>query len=487
MFCKLSKNLIKEGITRIENVFFSAYLAEADGTDIKVYLYGLHLAQNQSESGNNIDGIALKLNLTKERVRQAFKFWAEKDLVLLPSGANEDFVTFLPIKAPLKPIVKINAVKYKDFVEDLYRIFPEKVFTEEEIVNFCSLMEAYKMDINAMLRIVQYCKNINRVSVQKILKTAEDFARQGSYSELAVATHIEELELNNEDMQAIYRALGLKSLAGYEERQIYLKWTKEYNYDLGLIIFVAKSLKKRGGMERLDLLLAELKTAGCINLFDAEAYIAQKESVKNLAVNISRTLGLYYASLDSAVKFYINPWKSYGFTDEALMAVAEYCFIKNVRSLDSMNNVVKKFYSVSALTTESINAYIDRQIQADNSIKEVLLTAGSSGFVANKDREIYKTIIEDWGFSHETVLETAKFVLGNPFPFTAIAKKLSVAKEKGLSGSELSEFLTATGTGTISTQKPYNPKNDGIIKQTYTKEQLESIILPPTYDDSDEI
>jgi hypothetical protein len=426
----LSREFINEGITRVDNVFLSAYLPDAEPLQVKIYLFGLFLAGNGGED-NSIKKMALELKIAEESVIDAFRYWESKDLVAL--SKTEPFkITYRPVKAPLKPIIKINAAKYSFFVEELFRLFPEKVFPEYEIVSLVEFMEFHKMEINAMLMVIRYCMNINRLSTNYFLAVAAEWAKQGLNTEEKVNAHIEELERNGGEILLVKQALGKKTDADYDDRKLYLKWTREFNYGLDILLIAAKSFKKRGNMQNLDALLTELKQLNAATQQDVAEHLKTKEDIRQLTQDVVKNLGLFYNDLDMAVKFYINPWKTLGFTDGALKLISEYCFVQNVRSLSGMGNLVDKFYSLGTINETSIQSYIDKQVEADEHIKEVLSAAGGARYVSNRDRTLYKTFIEEWGFSHDAVLAVAKNSVNNPYPMTAISKKLAAAKEKGV-------------------------------------------------------
>lgn len=471
-FCSLGKDYIKEGYTQIDNLFLGAYLPAADAVDCKVYLYGLMLAAEGGD-GNTLERMSMALKLTEDRIIRAFGYWEEQGLLTI--GKTHPLkITYHSVKAPLTPAVKINAGEYSVFVEEMARLFPEKVLSHNEIMAFIETMRQYKIEVNAMLMITKYCMDIKgAASTPYVLAVASDWARQGITSEEDVTAHIEELERNNEDIRSILRTLGVKSEAGLEDRQLYLKWTKEYGYRMDAILAAARSLKRKGGMGRLSKTLDELKNAGALSAREVSDYLKNKEDNIGLSSDIVRMLGTYYSSYDMIIETYLSPWQAKGFDGGAIRTIAKYCFIKNIKTLDGMNGVVDRFYRLGILTTEGVERYMERQAEIDKLIKEVLEKAESQAFISARDREFYKTFVEVWGFDHQIILLAAEYSAGKPFPMANINRTLALLKDNGISAPEDAErFIKGLKDRTTKPQA-----DGGYLKQNYTKAQLDSVFI----------
>ena len=162
----------------MDNVFLLNYLPSADAVDVKVYLYGLTLACLESED-NTIDKMALNLKLPEERIISAFRYWEQKGLVAI-SSTFPLYITYYSPKKAMPPIVKYNVKKYQTFVEEVARLFPEKVLTPNEITAFIELIRLHNMDINAMLMIIKYCIDYKSedISTPYILAVANDWIKK---------------------------------------------------------------------------------------------------------------------------------------------------------------------------------------------------------------------------------------------------------------------------------------------------------------------
>ena len=470
-FCSLGRDYIREGYTQIDNVFLAKYLADADALDVKVYLYGLMLAKEESE--NSLEKIAYALRLTEERIINAYNYW--QDLGLVTVHETPEFqVIYNSVKTPTTKTVLFNAREYSEFVDELRRIFPEKILSEQEIVKYVETIKTYKMEQNAMLLIARYCRdNRGTTNTASVLGLASSWAKQGLTTMDKVNERLDELERDSEDMRLVYTELGLKSKPTVEDQENFAEWTKN-GFRLDAILTAARICKRKGGMSKLTRLMNELYAQGALTATEINAYQKEKEETRAFASEIIRTIGSYYATLDMPIETYVNPWLKLGYEKGALLAIAKFCFMRNVKTLDGMQVVVDKFYKMGIVTLDGINSYVARQAKIDVAIKEVLESAGAEPFISNRDRDFYRAFIEDWGFDHEVVLVVAENAKGKPFPMSYVNKILLIFKQNGIFTVEGAKAFFESGANEHKKSGKKDSK-DLVMKQEYTQEEIASV------------
>ncbi len=471
-FSNFGKDYIKDGFTMVDNIFLGSYLTTADATDSQVYLYGLYSA---TQEDNTIEKMAISLKLTESRITSAYKYWEKLGLVTI-SKTQPIKITYNSVKKPITPTIKYNATEYSIFVEEMARVFPDKILGENELMSYVELMKQNKMKTNAMLMIATYCLEVKAVaSTPYILAVANDWIKQGILTEEAVTQHIEELEQNGEDIRQIFVALGVKSQAGLEDRQRYLTWKKTYGFNLDGILAACRMCKKRGGMDKLSKIITELINAGAITASEIQEYAKNKEAIVKLASDIITNIGGYYASYDMVIETYITPWMAKGFEKEALISISKYCFKSNIRTLDKVDNIVDKFYKLGLLSAAGIEKYVARQVAIDALIQEVLDHAGSNNFISYKDREFYRTFQEDWGFEHSTILLVADNCVGKPYPMTHINRLLAELKANNIFDATAAAGYLAVAASTSKKAKNTTTPKDDYLMHEYSKEQIGAV------------
>ena len=109
-------------------------------------------------------------------------------------------------------------------------------------------MELEHIEPEAFLLIVKYCTKIksSTIGYPYILAVARDFARDGLKTLEAVEQKFVEQEKNSKEIKQLLDALGLKREADIDERNLYIKWTNKFGFTHGVVIQIAKTLKKKG-------------------------------------------------------------------------------------------------------------------------------------------------------------------------------------------------------------------------------------------------
>jgi hypothetical protein len=198
------------------------------------------------------------------------------------------------------------------------------------------------------------------------------------------------------------KALGSKKTPDHEDRNLFLKWTKEYCFAVSTIVTVAKGLKG-GSFNRLDRHLTKYYENHLFTIEEINAYIENRDKLYDLTRSINRIIGVYYEQLDHEIETYVSKWLNMGFNDEALKKVAEVCFLRNIKTLDGMNEKIGEFYSKGAVNVESIDEVIASGEKFDNEIREILALSGTSRTVTQRDRECFRTWTNTWKMSKDMI------------------------------------------------------------------------------------
>ncbi len=458
---KLSSEYTKQAFTQIDNLFIYDYLSSADGTDVKIYITGLMLATNSFE-GNCVEKIAGILGISTERTLEGISYWEKRGLM----ESSGDCVVYLSVKAPLPPVVKYNARKFKVFTDESVRIFPDKVFTPNEYNKYFEFITSSGMEINAVLLIMQYCKDMGggKSSTEYILAVASAWAKDGLLTEKQIISRIEEMESSCEDIRRVFSELGIKREPRFEDRQFFLSWQNEYGYRLDSVLTAARALKK-GTMQKLDSFIKELYSAQALTPQEISAYSKKKQTVRALCIKICKNIGVFYESTETLEETYIYPWLNMGFEAEALEQISRYCFLRRARDFESMQQMVGKFAKSGIFTAEGILKYVDEQIKLDEKIRAVYDKCGYIGPIGNRERENYRTW-EEWGFDEDTIFAVCEHYKDKNFPMPGINHALSEMHVKNIFTPEGAEKYLSGKSDKASKD------TDAYQKHQYTSDQL---------------
>ncbi len=433
-FAKFSSDFLMETFTLVDNLFISEHLPYCDDKQIKVYLYGLYLCGGNGES---LDQLCAKLDMTEAEVISAYGFFEDMGLVQILSKSPLE-VKYLSLKKAMQPPKKYKGEKWNDFNTHLQQLFPERMLTPNEFNEYYTFLDDSKLDQDAMLMIVQYCINLKGVGVRYpyILAVARNWAADGVRTVGDVEDRLNQYENQSEQMRQILAALGRKGGAELEEKQMLLKWTRSWGFEQDAILAAAKTLKGNKSFRKLDGKLDEFYRMTIFTSAEMADYQAHRERLNQLAVAVNKNLGVYYESFEHEIEVYISPWTSMGFEDVAIVKLAHYCFVNNVRTLEGMNGIVKKFYTMGLLSENSIDQYLKLQDEQDSKIRKIIEASGLNRGVTTSDRNYYRTWTADWGFDDDLILYAASQAVGKTYPTPYINRLLSEYRKNGITTVE---------------------------------------------------
>ncbi|MEG1613569.1 MAG: DnaD domain protein [Clostridia bacterium] len=469
-FCKFSSDYLMESFTLVDNLFINEYLPYADEKFCKVYLYGLYLCNAPSSKDNSLEGFSKTLDIEEDQLVNIFNYWQDEGLLEVCS-TNPLEVRYLSLKGAKQPPKKYNTGKYSDFNTMAQQLFSTRQLVPNEYLEYYDAMETLKIQPDAMIMIIQYCINNKGATVRYpyITAVARSWAREGIHSVNDVEAKLNEFEALDGDMRAVMSALGRKGQTDLEEKQMLLKWTKNWGFDLPSVLFAAKTCKNKGGFKKLDTVLDEYYRMNIYTENEMKEYVKERDNMRELAIKINKTIGVFYESLDHIIETYVNPWLAKGFDDEALLTISKYCFVSNIRTLSGMNTLVIKFYKLGLVTTTSINEYIERQVQNDEIIKKILLASGTTRSVSANDRDLYHIWCVDWELSDELILYAAQLSSNSRFPMQFLNKQLSKWKEGKI------RTVDEAKNAKLSVNNPTPSSSANFTEREYTKEQLNAI------------
>lgn len=455
-FCTMSKDN-ETGVVLLDKSFVVNYLPECDEKQLKVYLLGLTLCSLPQE--NDITFICDALTMPQDEVEDVFGQLADMGLVNITSY-SPFAVTYKNIRSTFAKHYKKE--KYADFNTQLESLFPSVAFTNiNQYTVYYDFIEESKIKPEVLITIARYCVNLKgeKIKPNYILAVARNWLDEGVRTLADVDEKIKQLELSNEALRMICKAVGKKSEIDIEDKNAYLKWTGSWGFDLDAILFAAKSLKSKGGFAKLNNLLDEFYRNNAMSAKEMEDYLANKQAIYQLAYDVNKTLGVYYENVEYIVEKYISGWLQKGFEKNAIMLVAEYCFNKSIRSLDGMNKCIVKFYGEGCVSVEAINEHLASMMQRDMQIKKIIELTGFSRNVNSNDRDMYKVWTQQWNFDDAMIEYGASVCQGKQL----FALNNLLAKWKNANIYTVDE---------AKAQSSYSASANVVPTQSYSKEQL---------------
>ena len=345
----------------LDNVFITEYLPYAPDMCVKVYLYGLYLCSRPEAAENDLERIAESLAISPEDVINIYGYWQELGLVHIlkqdPPG-----VRYLPVRRGMTALQRVKPEKYADFNIQLQEMTTDRMITPREYNEYYNTMEVMGIEPDAMLLTARYCIALKggALNYAYILTVARNWAAEGVRTAADVEKRLTEYSLAGEGLAEVLKALKSKKQPGYEDYSLYLKWTAKLEFKHEDVLYCAKTLKGRGGLERLDERLNDFYSKRLLSAADMETYINERDALFALAKKVTKILGVYYENLDYVIDTYILDWIKKGFAENTLTFIADFLFKKDVRRLSKMHKTVCELHEKGLTDARAAAEYLER-------------------------------------------------------------------------------------------------------------------------------
>lgn len=464
-FCKYSTEFVASAQTEVDNIFINDYLPFAPSDYVKVYLYGLYMCSSSQSFDNSLENFAKRLNMSEEDIQKAFEYWEEQGLVqVLKTYPIE--IRYIPLKNVLSSTKLYKPEKYETFNSQAQELFAGKrEISKTEYGEYYDFLERFHMEQEALLMIMKYCIDTKKsgVGYNYILTVAKNWANEGITSTSQVEEKLQAFEQKGQEIGLILSALGIKRSAYIEERNLASKWLNDYGFNLDVIIYLAKELKKKGkgNFNSLDTLLSHYYEIKLFSILEIQEFEKNKKELYELAKAINKAIGVYYESLDSEVENYILKWFNLGFDKEVLIEIASYCFKNSIRTLEGMDTTVLKFYKKGIISLHAFEEYCMIVVNTDKQIQALLDKLGVARKVNYLDRENYKTWTETWGISQELLDYGTTLAEGKNMPMLYLGKVLASWHEKGIKTKDEAE------KSSLPSMQESNHKNENFKGRSY--------------------
>lgn len=440
-FCKFNSQSIFNNNTEIDNIFINDFLPYAPDCAVKVYLYGLYLCNSGDVPDNAIERMSKVLKMPEVDILDCFHYWQDQGVVKVVEIEAVQ-VIYLPLTDVVKDVRKFKVSKYEDFNFKVQEIFENlRMIQPREFQEYYYLIEELHIEPVALLMIIKYCVDMkgNKAYLNYVLAVAKAWINEGILTASDVEEKLKEYEVISDQMKMLLSAMSIRRVANFDERQLFLKWTKELKFAPEIINFVAKKHKKLAksiSFEKLNAILTKYKDMNLLTEKEIEDYENGQKSLYALAVKVAKMLGQFYGDLDMFIEQYIYPWKNMGYADSTLEKIALYCFSTNMRSAEFMNSTIKKLYKLGIVSGEAFEDYLHEISLENDKIEEILSILSLNRNIISADRSFYRTWARDWQFSHELICYSAELARSKAYPMQYMNNLLSKWKENKVETKE---------------------------------------------------
>lgn len=466
-FISVAEELTKKSITSIENKFILKYLPEIEPFAIKVYLYALYLYQN-GQSAHTLADLSAKLKITEDEAQEWFTYLESYELVAVTSVTPFEVKILDCDNYFGKPKV-LHPEKYEGLYEEIQSVFGDgRMVSQDEFREYLIFLEEYGFERNALVMVIAYCidRKGNDIGAAYIKKVLKNFESEGTVTEARVKDKLATYTASTASVIKIFSACGIKRKPETQDNEFYGKWI-DLGFNDDAIIAAVKSYKIKS-FDKLNTAILELYKNKKFDAKEIADYRKTKDSLYVIAVNIAKSLGVYISDPTPYVENYLSVWSGYGFSGEALLKIANYCFLSGKNSFDGMNDFVSNLYKQAFVDDDSVNSLLSELAEDDKFIKSVLAACGLTRKIIPYDRQAL-TRWRDWGFNEAMMLKAAELSASKNNPVAAMNYLLSTWKNGGVyTVEQIPENSNLTKTTAKAAQRQ---RDFDVLKSLYDSDE----------------
>lgn len=404
-----------QAVTAVPTAFLASDMLDAPSDYVKVYLYGLYLAQ-AAEAASDVS-MENKLHMKSSEIDQALRYWTDRGLVSCIRTEEGTLYSFGPAQQPerreLYPYSAFNLRARETLERDLSAM---------ELQRLYSYIEEDHLPQEVVLRLLEYCVGVagKSVNIKYIDKVEAAWTADGICTLEAAEEAIEDYKSRTSGARKIQRKMGIRSgVPGETELAFYEKWTKEWGFEHEAIVAAmkGKEFSKNAPFKYLDAILQHYKEHHLTTAREVTEQAEKLEKRNNRIKDILRALGR--KSLEIKVDYinYYNSWQQAGYKQAVVLLAARQAAAGGSQNgFERTDRILKTWQEHDLRTEEQVRAHLERRHALEKRVREVLDAANIEARVQDKDLTFYANYVSKQGMQHDTMLKAARMSASSDSP-----------------------------------------------------------------------
>ncbi len=255
------------GVTAVENLFFTEYLPDATGDQVRVYLLGLYHSHQGTED-YSAARMAQELGLEEAQVEAALRYWERRRLVERVSDKPLRYVYHSLAQRMLtgqdgmegdRAFILFNDAVYAQF-DGRRKLRPNDIALAYEWVQDLGLPQ------EVVLMLLNYCADTrgSNFSFKSAQPLAVAMREDGVMTPEEAENYLSHSKRTHQGARAVLSQFNLRRLPTEPELALYRKWSQEWGFDEAAIIAACQETASANhpSFSYLDRILDRLRRQG---------------------------------------------------------------------------------------------------------------------------------------------------------------------------------------------------------------------------------
>lgn len=400
------------GVTAVENLFLTEYMPDANGDYVKVYLCGLFHSQNMAD-GYGLEEMAHELNLSRETILAALRYWERRRLVARLSE-NPPLYRFFHLGQRMLTGQDAPTADhaYVAFSEAVYALFgSRRKVRPAEIAMAYEWTQDVGLPQEAVLMLLNYCADTRGIGFS--FKAAQTLAVAMREEDVVTSEDAENYLSRSKQVhdgaRAVLRRFNLRRLPTEDELSLYHKWMEQWRFGAEDILSACTETVKASNptFAYLNGILDGLRRRGAAAKNGVAAAIAQENDVLSQAREILQALGAKI-SPTAILPAYQTLRSQY---EHALILLAARDVAARQGLFQDVGPRLEAWRSQGLDTADKASRHLQGLRRHDALLGKIALQSGQTGTVSQRDREQ----VDQWlsqGHTPEMIVAAAEQARG---------------------------------------------------------------------------
>lgn len=433
----------KDEYVAVPAVFLKDYICDAPPEYVKVYLFGLYLAQFETDA--DIIDLEDKLHLSKDRIDTALSYWSKKGFVQMSGGEVRFAIpenkrefgreSAMTEQKSRLPECLYEKAEYNSILNKLLN----RTLTHSQLQTIYDFTDVFKLPESVVISMVEHCVTVkgSDVGIAYLDKVAKSWAEKGVSTLKDAQIQIDEYNAATGGAKKIMKRMGLfNKLPGAAELEYYEKWTKEWGFAPDAILCAMKNTEFSSinqPFKYLDGILAKLKEKGTVKtsqIFDLEER-NKKERAEIKEITKALSSGGRSADFIECREFF-KKWNAQNIDKEVIMCACRECAGRGIIKPSSADRLIEEWIKSGLDTKDKVEKYLSHRSSFESLMKDAYAKAGITKKVGTQDIRLCETLLNKYQMERGTLLFAAEISGTAADPYYYFKKVLHIWAQNGI-------------------------------------------------------
>ena len=437
--CRFSNTYGMYDVTPVENLFIDEFMLRAPGDYVKVYLYGLKLCY---QPGGETSAAALgrALGMEESAVAKAFAYWERQGVLRAVAPEGYEYLNLKDVLFNQGLHADPALTKYASLNRALEQLFGDRMLLPQDYQKIYDWVEVFGLREEVVLELVRHGiarhGRGRRVPITYLDRIAQTWAADGVNTLEEAQARAQEEEARQLGVSKVLASLGQRRAATVYEQEFFLKWTRQWGFDLPAILAACRETTKasKPSFAYVDRILDTYRERGLLRAEQIEADRQGRAADDEPVRQWMAAMGQRSAPTDALRQIYAA-FREQGMEHEVLLAAARYNQKHGRTAPADQEKLLTYWLKLGIHTKQDWDAHMARITRLNALCAEVLERAEDRRAAQGADQAMYQRW-EALGFPHETILLAASYARGSQNPMAFCNRILENWHREGIHGPE---------------------------------------------------